>query len=64
MMLKQNLITIGQYNEQQITLITKALQMEREQMINSYHEGYSLAISGEHPKQYDPELYYSQTFKK
>jgi predicted GNAT family acetyltransferase len=42
--------------------INKAKEMEKQQIIEAYHKGYSDAIQAE-PKQYDPEQYYNETFK-
>jgi hypothetical protein len=44
-------------------ILQQAKEMEREQVINSYHEGYSSAIIIE-PREYNPEQYYQQTFGK
>ena len=43
--------------------IWQLLPKEREDIILSYHEGYSSAII-EKPKQYNPEKYFSETFHK
>jgi hypothetical protein len=40
----------------------KAIEMEKEQIIDAYHNGYSDAIQAK-PKQYDPQKYYNETFK-
>jgi hypothetical protein len=40
----------------------KAIAMEKEQIIDAYHNGYSDAIQAK-PKQYDPQKYYNETFK-
>jgi hypothetical protein len=42
--------------------IYKAIEMEKEQIIDAYHNGYSDAIQAK-PKQYDPQKYYTETFK-
>jgi hypothetical protein len=43
-------------------LFELAKEMEREQIIDAYHNGYSDAIQAK-PKQYDPQKYYNQTYK-
>jgi hypothetical protein len=40
----------------------KAIAMEKEQIIDAYHNAYSDAIQ-EKPKQYDPQKYYNKTYK-
>jgi hypothetical protein len=40
----------------------KYLEIEKEQMIIAYHNGYSNAIQSE-PKEYNPEQYYNETYK-
>lgn len=40
----------------------KALEMEKQQIIMAYHNGYSSAIEVK-PKQYEPEQYYNETYK-
>jgi hypothetical protein len=42
--------------------VEQAKEMEKQQIIEAYHKGYSDAIQAE-PKQYDPEQYYNETFK-
>jgi hypothetical protein len=44
-------------------LKNKVKSMEKEQIIMAYHNGYSDAIQAE-PKQYEPEQYYNETYKK
>ena len=41
----------------------KYLEIEREQIVNAYHEGYSSAIIIK-PREYNPEQYYNETYKK
>ena len=41
----------------------KAEEMHKQEIIMSYHIGYSDAIQC-NPKQYNPEQYYQETFKK
>jgi hypothetical protein len=52
----------GEFINDTESLIEQAKEMEKEQIINAYHKGYSDAIQSE-PKQYDPEQYYNETFK-
>jgi hypothetical protein len=39
----------------------KAKEMEKQQIIMAYHNGYSDAIQAE-PKQYEPQQYYNETY--
>ena len=41
----------------------KAKEINKQEIIMSYHIGYSDAIQC-NPKQYNPEQYYQETFKK
>jgi hypothetical protein len=41
----------------------QAKEMHKQEIIKGYHIGYSDAIQA-NPKQYDPEQYYQETFKK
>ena len=43
-------------------VFTKAKEIEKEQIVMAYHEGYSSAIITE-PRQYDPEQYYNETYQ-
>jgi hypothetical protein len=43
-------------------LIDEAKEMEKQQIIVAYHNGYSDAIQAK-PKQYDPQKYYNETYK-
>jgi hypothetical protein len=43
-------------------LIEQAKEIEKQQIINAYHNGYSDAIQAK-PKQYDPQKYYNETYK-
>jgi len=52
----------GQLNIDEVTyIIKKGKEMEKEQIIMAYHNGYSDAIQAE-PKQYEPEQYYNETY--
>jgi len=44
-------------------LLEQAKEMHKQEIIKGYHIGYSDAIQA-NPKQYDPEQYYQETFKK
>jgi hypothetical protein len=41
----------------------KFMEVEKQQIIMAYHNGYSSAIEVK-PKQYEPETYYDETYKK
>jgi hypothetical protein len=49
-------------SEELFEAIYKAIAMEKQQIIESYHKGYSDAIQAK-PKQYDPEQYYQDNCK-
>jgi hypothetical protein len=52
----------GQLNIDEVTYIIKqGKEMEKQQIIMAYHNGYSDAIQAE-PKQYEPEQYYNETY--
>ena len=59
---KENLIDAETYFKHKISLIEQALEMEKQQIIMAYHNGYSSAIEVK-PKQYEPEQYYNETYK-
>ena len=44
-------------------LCEQAKEMEKQQIIDAYHYGYSSAIICQ-PKTYNPEKYYNQKYKK
>jgi hypothetical protein len=54
-------ISAGMADEWRKHYLEQAKEMEKQQIIMAYHNGYSDAIQAE-PKQYEPQQYYNETY--